>query len=647
MTETALAPAGPIIAGIFGHALRPRKRLRPSVWTERYFVLPDGPRKGEPFDMSLTPYFAEIIDEMAPEKAGNKGAVRKSQQTGLTTLGIAWACSLADQAPNTIGYYLPNIDLLRDFDREKLMPVLRSSERMREIFVPITSRDGDGSTTSSKRFCNCTMLLLNANSEKSFRSRTLKYAVGDEIDAWPDNVDGSGDPLGLLEGRFTAFHAEGGWKEFLMSTPLIEGQSVIDDLFKGGDQRYWTMTCPGCGAPLVFNFKHLKFARMPPYGSHYVTECCGTVIESWQRRELVMSGHFVATNPEGSYPSWHVDALISLLTTWDKLAEQWWVAQDSEQKLQAFVNTWLGLPFAPRGDAPDWEKLYSRREDYPEGVIPAGGLIVTIGADVQHNGIWMQTVAFGRDKQSWVVTRRFLEGDTTDAERGAWTKLTVAYEEIYRTAYGDGRTCDFLAVDAGDGGRQNQVLAWCRGRPRAFAIKGMPGWTTPAIGTPSKTTINAGGQRIGRGNLWPIGTWPLKSVIYDNMRKIGVSSGFEIDPPGFIHFGTFLDGEYFRQMTAETLVDVVERGRKTRRWKPIRENHLLDCYVYAQAMAEYAGLTRMTDEQWSALAAIRGVPMPLKTPDLLAPSSEIRAATPLPAAKSPPPRPRRQGSIWS
>jgi hypothetical protein len=37
---------------------------------------------------------------------------------------------------------------------------------------------------------------------------------------------------------------------------------------------------------------------------------------------LVRAGRFVATNPTGLYPSFHVDALISQLTTWDKIAEK-------------------------------------------------------------------------------------------------------------------------------------------------------------------------------------------------------------------------------------------------------------------------------------------------------------------------------------
>jgi hypothetical protein len=37
------------------------------------------------------------------------------------------------------------------------------------------------------------------------------------------------------------------------------------------------------------------------------------------------------------------------------------------------------------------------------------------------------------------------------------------------------------------------------------------------------------------------------------------------------------------------------------------ENHLLDCEVYNSALADYLGLSRMTEDQWKHLAAERGL----------------------------------------
>jgi hypothetical protein len=70
------------------------------------------------------------------------------------------------------------------------------------------------------------------------------------------------------------------------------------------------------------------------------------------------------------------------------------------------------------------------------------------------------------------------------------------------------------------------------------------------------------------------------------------------------------------------------RGRSTPIWDQTGPNHLLDCRVYAMAMADYLGLNRMTQDQWAMLASERGVPIELKQPDLLAPDNLRIAARP-------------------
>jgi hypothetical protein len=56
------------------------------------------------------------------------------------------------------------------------------------------------------------------------------------------------------------------------------------------------------------------------------------------------------------------------------------------------------------------------------------------------------------------------------------------------------------------------------------------------------------------------------------------------------------------------------------------ENHLLDCEVYNNALADYLGVARMTPEQWHQLAMMRGVPDGVLSPDLFAPAPLKAAA---------------------
>lgn len=613
------APAAwPIVSATMAEVFTPPMPMVPSAWAAEHLIVPDGPRAGGHWDRSLTPYVPAIIDELGPDSQHNMVAVRKSAQTGVSVAGLALVGAYIDLAPTQMAFALPTLDALQEFNRGKLGPVIEGTPVLRKRVYPQRSRSSGGSTVVSKRFRGGSLALLNANSASDLRSRTLKVGIGDEVDEWEQDLEGQGDPWDLFEGRFTAYHATGDWRMLAISTPTLAGSSRIEALFSRGDQRFWHVTCPGCRTEIRFEFKHLEYGVRPPYGALYATQCCGTIIEHHEKAALVRAGRFIATNPDGLYPSFHVDALVSLLTTWDKLAEAHRKAEGDERKLKAFYNLWLGLAYELRGDAPDYVGLYGRREAYPENRVPPLGLLLVAGADVQHSGIWVEVVAFAPDRRSWSLSHRFLEGDTTDAARGAFLKLQEVYDERFEDAWGNQRQIEAMAIDAGDGGRANQVYEFSRHRVRAYAVKGMPGWNRPAIGSPTKVHVTRLGKKTKAStSLWPIGTWDLKAEFYANLRKEGRRAGAEEDPPGYCHFGEFLDERYFRQITAESIAEKKFRGRSMKVWQDNGPNHSLDCRVYAMAMAEHLGLTRKNRDQWQALA--RRYQMPVAAGDLFAP----------------------------
>jgi phage terminase large subunit GpA-like protein len=97
-------------------------------------VVPDGPRAGGRWDPRaaggiLTPYVAEIVDCLGPETPHNMVAVRKSAQTGVSVAAIGLTGAYIDRAPARIGYAVPTIDALQEFNREKLQPDDRGRRR--------------------------------------------------------------------------------------------------------------------------------------------------------------------------------------------------------------------------------------------------------------------------------------------------------------------------------------------------------------------------------------------------------------------------------------------------------------------------------------------------------------------------------------
>lgn len=614
----------------------------PSVWAQKHLIVADGPRAGTKWDPTLTPQLVEVLDCLAPGSTWNKVALSKSAQTGATGLGIAWLGSIIATAPAKAMVIFPTISSVQDYNREKLSPTIAATPALRRKVRDQMSRSARGSTALNKSFPGGSLVLTGANSSVDLRSKTVKYQHRDEIDDWPLDLDGQGDPEEMADARLIAFHATGDYMVFKSSTPTIKGISRIDAEFEAGDQRHWNVKCPHCGTEqkLIFGGKDvahgLKFSREPPFNAHYI--CLhGCIIEHHEKSAMVQGGRWLAENAKGVFPSFHLDALSSRLTTWDKIAEKFITAKDNPTKLKSFVNLWLGESWEERGDAPEWKLLLQRRETYPRGIMPPGALIVTLAVDVQGNGLFYEVVGWGTDKQSWSIDTGFLEGDTADPDGAVWKKLTELSERRYRDAYGGSWPADLIGVDAGF--NTESVKNWTRRRPKAMALKGAPGWYIPSIGTPAKVDVTTAGKKRKRGALiWPVGTWPLKSEFYALLRKEPPRDGAEAYAGGYVHLTAHNDERYCRQLVAETLKEREWRGRIIKEWVAKGDNHFHDCRIYGMALFDHLGGNRLTDDEWRTLAKQRGV-KPEAQRDLFAIAAEPENETPAVAAVTKP-RPR-------
>src|SRR5437870_5762753 len=81
----------------------------------------------------------------------------------------------------------------------------------------------------------------------------------------------------------------------------------------------------------------------------------------------------------------HLSALYSPVGwfSWADIARMWESAQGSDEAMRSFKNGVLGETWTESGEAPDWQRLYDRREMWKPGTVPMGGLFLTGGADVQ------------------------------------------------------------------------------------------------------------------------------------------------------------------------------------------------------------------------------------------------------------------------
>lgn len=651
-----------LAASSLATALRPQAPMRVSEWVSDNIVLVDGPAAGQLWNARGAPYLVDVLDLLSEDHPCNLVTVRKSQQSGASIASLAWVLYCADREPvNNLIYAAPAIDALRKVNSAKLQPLIDQWQRRigRKLIVDQVSRSGSSSTTYEKVFAKGgRVFLANANSQTDLSSVTTKKGVKDEVSKW-QVIPGAGDPEGLFFGRFTAFRGTGDWKILEISTPEadlgfdgengdadeFQGHCRIDRSFKLSDQRYWHIACPSCGVFFHHRFEQLRINKANPALTTYECEACGHQISEAERRiqlQPAAGAHWIALKPvEGRHPGFHIDAFISLMMSYQAIAEDYLNTRGSGVALQDFNKLVLGLPYKILVDVPDHKRLLERREAHlKRGHIPPDALLLTASADVQMRGIWLEIVAWTADRRSYLVEARYLSGDTDSSDAPVFKQLRAeTLDREFPDAFGGKRRIDALAIDSGY--RSNVVYNWARlnqmphpdtGRDLVLAIKGLQGWGKPAIGTPSLQDIDLGGKKIAQGaKVWPIGTWPLKSGLYLDLGKQRLAETVNEAPPGYCHFHGEADEEYFKQLCAAHLEDIKVRGRPAgKRWIDLRENHFLDCRVYNMALAEYLGISIMTADEWAALARHRGLPPAVTEQTLFTPRPE---AEPQPVAE--------------
>jgi phage terminase large subunit GpA-like protein len=268
-----------------------------------------------------------------------------------------------------------------------------------------------------------------------------------------------------------------------------------------------------------------------------------------------------------------------------------------------FRNTVLGETWVETGEAPDWHRLADRREEWPAGTVPAGGLFLTAGADVQKDRIEVDIWAWGRGLESWLVEHVVIGHGPGDPE--AWAALDRLLGRSWPHARGAAMRLARLAIDTGY--ESSAVYGWSRraGYAQVAPVKGVEGFNraSPVAG-PTYVDVSEGGKRLRRGaRLWTVAVSTFKAETYRFLRLDRPADQGVAFPPGTVHLPRWADAEWLKQFVAEQLVTVRnKRGFARLEWQKLRErNEALDARVYARAAAWIAGADRWPEATWRDL----------------------------------------------
>jgi phage terminase large subunit GpA-like protein len=200
--------------------LKPDPLLTVSEWADQHRVLSQR-ASSEPgrWRTARTPYLKEIMDCLSPSSPTQRVVVMKGAQVGGTEAGNCWIGYVIHQAPGPMLAVSPTVELAKRNSKQRIDPLIEESDVLRERVKERRSRDS-GNTVLSKDFSGGVLILTGANSAVGLRSMPARYLFLDEVDGYPGDVEGEGDPILLAERRSATFQRR---KILLVSTPNKKG----------------------------------------------------------------------------------------------------------------------------------------------------------------------------------------------------------------------------------------------------------------------------------------------------------------------------------------------------------------------------------------------------------------------------------------
>ena len=610
-------------------------------WAALYRKIAKGPERGQ-WRNERTPYLVEPMQCASAFSPYERIVLMFATQLGKTEVLYNSVMQRIHTDPQDMMMVQPTLADAQDHSGKRFAPTVQQTPVMEGLVAVSRSRDESSSWRARSIKGGFSIFFGGANSASSIASKPLGFAVGDEIDKWPADVDNQGPPLALLEERLSNFSRR---KLVIASTPTIKDSSLIESKYLASDRRKYHVPCSHCGerqvllwgASTEFGLKWLKTAggAARPETAVYICRHCGAANQEHRKTEMLAEGIWIpeaAGASRGLRAGFWMNKLYSPLgwRSWASLVEKWEEAIAKQRvgdsvALKEFTNSSLAETWKEQGTGADSDMLRRRSEDYQPGKVPLRGLMLTMGVDTQPDRLEARVWAFGRGEESWLVERHIIYGDPNideGAPESPWTRLS----EIRRTPLlhpgGAQILIEATCVDTG-GHNTHAVYSYCRhhARSNVLAIKGASQYGKPVLGKPSMIDINWRGKTTPQGvKLWQIGTDTAKHLLYGRMR-------LTVAGAGFIHVPKAFDAtDEFEQMTAARLLPVVVQGKHSLRWLTPqgKREEAGDCQIYAYAAACFLGIQSYREPSWDR----REQRVAPREPDLFAAA---------PAAAPPPP----------
>ena len=552
--------------------LAPPPKLSIDEWADTYRIL-SSKTSAEPgrWNTDRVPFQREIMKAISDPRTEMVVLMYAAQlaktETLLNTFGY-----YADYDPAPIMFLMPTQKLAEDFATTRLNDMIKSTPQLRKKII-IDSDEGRD-TKTQKEFQGGYITLTGSNSPTELASRPIRILLADEIDKYPVDVKGEGDPLNLAIERTKTFWNK---KIVVTSTPTVKGESRIENEYLSSTMEEFYIPCPECGTFQKLEWKNITFE---PIG-HKCESCLEVSSEiSWKKGlkdGIWMPSVELAEDERYRKRGFKISELYSPFSKWKTVIQKFKDSKGDQQKMKAFTNTALAETWEEKSEKLDFQDIAERREEY-NCEVPEDVRVLTAGVDVQEDRLEIEVVGWGAEEESWGITYKQLMGNPTELD--VWGQLDNLLDKEFE--YKSGEKIKVLCTCIDTGYKTNEVYQYLKPREhrRIFGVKGQGGDGKGFV------------SNLSRNNRFRVALF----VLGVNTGKETIVSRLKIKEKGprYMHFPLEADKgyseTYFKGLTAEKKITTWVKGIKKTEWKlkGTNRNEPMDIRNYAYAAFKIA-----------------------------------------------------------
>lgn len=572
-------------------------------WSDKFMVIPKSSGSNEygNYRTSRTPHAREIMRCLSADHPCKEVAVMVASQMFKTQIGLNWLSSTIHQSPSNFIWLMPTGGLQKRISG-RIDKTIKAVPVLRDLVAKPNSRDAKNNQ-DTKEYMGGTLFIFTAGSAANISEVPARYVIIDEIDRCQRDVDQEGDPKKLTDGRQTTFQQNK--KSYYPSSPTIDGESRINDLFLSGTQRRALAECIHCGHAQELIFERLVVNESG--SALYPCESCGGMHTDKDKNLMFANGLWTdpVVGSTGYLQSFTASAMYLPYgwLSWSDMVKEHAAAQEkldqgNDAMMIVFYNTRLARVWKRTIQTVSYQTLIDRAEHYDLRFAPSNVLFVTAGVDTQDNRLEVQIVGWGRNMSATILDYVVLHGDPADDD--VWDQLTDLINSGIEHESGRVLQVIATAIDVG-GHRGEAVKHYVRSKRirSPIAIIGATKLNAPVLSKGSMQDVTWKGVSDKKGvMLHQVGTVDIKHVIFSRL------SNDEDKKPGdrMLRFAKDLSPEYFGGLISETYDR--QKKRYVKKHDGIR-NEPLDTLTYAYATLHHSGIRahRYTKKDWDALEA--------------------------------------------